>query len=375
MKNILVVFCVFSLAFQSLFGQNISTKEEIAKARESIYTNPDYSISVADRLLKTEQNANDKADIYLVKSIAYIAKRDLEKSLQYVTKAQDLLKDINDDEIKTKVLVSIAMQYQQMQLFSKCLEILDMAEKQAYLLSDKSSLKFSLLGKIYALRGMTYKSQSNLSLALEKFSTASKFLEKIVPKELSESTLSVVHYNKGYCYLDLNQTNDAEAAFTKSAYFADKVHAKSLKAFALKGLADVYIVLKKHQEAITLLKQAELLSNGVGDLTLNQSIYQQLSDNYLALGNFQDYQIYNKLYNKTKFTKEQSELKSINNEIDNQVTAFQRSKTEMTITYNVFIMIAIGFGATIITLLVFFTRIKIKDNKAYQKKIKDLIQS
>jgi len=69
-------------------------------------------------------------------------------------------------------------------------------------------------------------------------------------------------------------------------------------------------------KAIELLKKSVNLSKKIGDLVLSEGIYKSFSDNYLALQDWNNYEVYNKLYIETKFAREQSELASLNKSID-----------------------------------------------------------
>ncbi len=375
MKKLICLFLLISSFSYSLSAQKLTKEDLITKAREAVYEDPDQSLAQTEQLLKKENTPDDMASLYLLKSIAYIAKRDYEESLKYVNKAQLLLKEIKDPAIKAKVLTSIAVQYQQMELFSKCFEILNEAEEITTVLPETSVVKYSVLGKIFALRGMVYKSQSNYDVSLEKFLTAAKYLQKIAPKEMSNNSLSVVYYNIGYCYFDLNNKAKSEEYFHKSSEYAEKANAKSLKDFALKGLADVYLISGKHQQAIQLLHQAEVSSKGIGDLMLNEGIYKGLADNYLAINNFEQYQVYNKLYYDTRFKKEQNELKSINREINNRVINNQKNKEALSSKFFYLNIIIISVGIFAMTIILYFLRKTWKSNQAYKKKINQLITS
>jgi len=345
-------------------AQKPDAEQMMSKARDAIYENPDYSISVSDSLLKTETDINIKAKLLLLKSNAYTSKRNYEKSLKNVLEAKALLTKINDPEMRVTILVSIAIQYQQMELFRKCLDILDESEKQAAALPDHSGKKYSNLGKIYALRGMVYKNQPNIELALEKFLIAVKNLEKIIPKERSENTLSVVYYNMGYCYIDLGRNKEAEQSFLKSGFYAEKLNARSLRAFALKGLAENYQREKKYTQSIELLINAEKLSEGIGDLLLSEGIYKLLADNYLAVNMFDKYLLYNDKYRKTHFLKEQNEFKSINSSIDTQNKENEKRLMMMKSKYRKidFVIVIIALFLIIFLILCIYKRKKINDD-------------
>src|SRR5690606_39228461 len=85
----------------------------------------------------------------------------------------------------------------------------------------------------------------------------------------------------------------------------------SLEAFALKGLAEVYTIEGKYEDAIEALHNGLELSKSVGDLVLNQGIYKGLSENYLALNEWDKYQAFQSKYLETQLKVKQSERNSV----------------------------------------------------------------
>jgi len=185
----------------------------------------------------------------------------------------------------------------------------------------------------------------------------------------------VVYYNIGYCYLNLSQLEKAHQAFLRSAEYARKNKAKSLEAFALKGMAEMYKQKKENETALQLLIKAEDLSKNTGDLILNEGIYKEMSDNYLALGKPDLYQNYSKKYFEMRFQREQNELSSINHSInDHNLETLKKSST-MKNRYNYLLAIIGGVSILIIALLLsLIFKIK-RQNLKYRKEIQKLIRS
>lgn len=338
-----------------------------------IYENPDESIAIVNKLLEGEKNTEKKINLYLVISSAYVSKRNFDTSLKYILKAKELLKDTNAAKVKINVLISIAAQYQQMELFSKSLETLDEAEQLIRSAPAGNMADFNL-GKIFAIRGMIYKSQSNPELALQKFLTSYRYFRENSQGKPSSANMSIVLYNIGYCYLDLNQNEEAEKNFLKAVEYSKKAAAKSLEAFSLKGLAEVYTVTGRNKEALTLLGNAENLSRNVGDLVLNEGIYKGMADNYLILNRAEEYRAYNQKYLKTRFEREQSELKSINTSIDNHTAEAEEQMKTLNSRYRALRIAAavIGLAAAAVLLIMVF-RIRRK-NRLLEDDIRKITQ-
>ncbi|MCT2561492.1 hypothetical protein [Chryseobacterium herbae] len=361
-------FCLF------VSGQKTSFDSLMKKARLEIYDNPDNAIRIGKNLITKEKDIHKQIGIYQLLSTASIAKRDFDQSLQYLLKAKETAEKTNDLKVRTSVLISAAIQYQQMELFSKSLETLNEADQFLAKLPDDLPEKHIETARSYAIRGMIYKSQSNPEIALEKFLISIQNFEKIKHKQTTYSNMSVVYYNIGYCYLNLNQLEKADQAFIQSAEYARKNKAKSLEAFALKGMAEMYKQKKENETALQLLVKAEDLSKNTGDLILNEGIYKEMSDNYLAMGKSGLYQNYSRKYFEMRFQREQNELSSINHAINEHNKETLKKSTEMKTRYYYFTGVIAGIGGLLIILLLYLIfRIR-KRNLQYKQKIHELIQ-
>jgi hypothetical protein len=102
---------------------------------------------------KKEKDPNKSVKIYLLLSTAGIAKRNFDESLQYILKARELVRKTNDPKINTSFLIAAAVQYQQMELFSKSLEALDEADEYLVKLPENSYLRNFETARSFALRG------------------------------------------------------------------------------------------------------------------------------------------------------------------------------------------------------------------------------
>ncbi|KFF13476.1 hypothetical protein IW15_06700 [Chryseobacterium soli] len=366
---------LFLMVLSPLSGQKISDDSLMQKARIEIYDNPDNAINICKTLFKKEKNINNQISILLLISTANIAKRDFDQSLQYIVKAKELALQTNDLKTQIKVLISAAVQYQQMELYSKSLETLNEVETYIAKLPDEAPEKHTESGRSYAIRGMIYKSQSNPEIALEKLLISIRHFEKVTAREGTYANISVVFYNIGYCYLKLNQLEKAHQAFLQSMDFAKKNKAKSLEAFALKGLAEVYKQKRENETALKLLVQAEELCKNTGDLTLNEGIYKEMAENYLALGQPAFYQKYNKKYFEMRFQRAQNELKSINHAINNHNRETLMKSRELTSHYRFLTAIIVGLSLLIIGVLLFFIVKVRKKNIKFQKHIQQIIRS
>ncbi len=365
-KSVFLSLFFFFLGLM-LFGQE-QTDAMKARARDAIYEQPDETIQLTLRILKTEKDPEQIAQLYMLMSNAYISKRNKDSSLYYILKAADLLHTDASPAIKLKLLNSVAVQYQQMELYDKALQTLDQASELITKLPENQEDKRFNSGFNSAVRGMIYRSQANPDLALKKFRDAAENFLQLKPSEKTDANISIIYYNIGYCFIDLDQYAEASAQFKISEKYAVQAKANSLEAYALKGLGESSLLLNNHQESIKALKKAETLAEPVGDLVLNEGIYQLLSSNYLAVKDFVEYEKYNAKLSEVRKNLEQSEIKSISRYLDTQNRDQARNNKELYKRY--YLKIAIAFlVAALIAISFFLAARKMQEKNARRKKI------
>ncbi|MEZ4853748.1 tetratricopeptide repeat protein [Flavobacterium sp.] len=339
-----------------------------------LYENPNKAITIAKNKISEEKNIDIQIKYYLYLAKAYTAKRDFDASFKTLLNAKAIVEKSSNIASKIDVLILIAIQYQQMELYNKCLETLDEVDAIcANLNTTFSNEKYSWLGKIYAIRGIIYKSSENYDIALEKFLKAIHNLKNAPQSIANTNNTSIVYYNMGYCFLLLHNNSEAEINFKKAINYAKKSKAVSLEAYALKGLGDNYFLQKEYNLALTNFENAKVKASKIGDVVLNEGIYKGLADSYLSIGNFNEYNVHNELYKKTQFEREQNELKSINSLLNNIDNTTQNSIKEMENRYTI-ITTSIAIITFLMSFFFIFKTLKInKLNKEKQKRIAAII--
>jgi len=311
--SILIFLIVFILSAPHLFSQNKKQIDSLIRITSlEIYKNPDNAIRVGNQIVKKaieDKNIDYTIKGYKLISDAYSAKRNYEKSLEYVIKANELLKFSKDELLKITIANKTAIQYHQLKIYDKSIQYLDQAEQLILNYPVKDSI-YTQLGKNYAVRGFIYKEKLNCEIAIFFFDKSISELKKANDKT-NNSALSIVKYNKGNCYLLISNIKLANVNFKEAIDHAKIVNAKSLQGFAMKGMAKVYTLNGDYLAAITTLNEAQSISADVNDLILNQEIYNGLSENYLAVNDWDNYKLYNAKYLVTQNLIKQSERKSI----------------------------------------------------------------
>lgn len=341
------------------------------RANSVIYEQPDESISIALKLLKGEKRVDEIAHLYMLISNAYIAKRNNDSSLIYILKAADLINKESLPTTKIKILNSVAVQYQQMELYDKALETLDQSLQLTEKLEANGKDRLFNAGFNFAVRGMIYRNQSNPDLALEKFKMAAVNFQKLTLDRKSAANLSIIYYNIGYCYIDLMQLQQASAYFQKSEEYAKTGEAKSLEAYALKGKGETLFLTQNYGASLQTLYEAEKMALPVGDLVLNEGLYKLIADNNLVLNDFEKFQNYNSKYLEIQKTLEQNDLKSLNRYLNTQNLEQQENHAKVAKEYRIYQWITI----VIALLLISFLSKKIIDQMKGNRRKKKLIET
>ena len=373
--RIIKLYFLFLLFWSVGFTAQKNNDSLKKRAYSVIYEQPDETISIAIKLLKGEKRIDEVAHLYMLISNAYIAKRNNDSSLIYILKAADLINKESLPTTKIKILNSVAVQYQQMELYDKALETLDQSLQLTEKLEPNDKDHLFNAGFNYAVRGMIYRNQSNPDLALEKFKMAADNFQKLTLNPNSAANLSIIYYNIGYCYIDLAQLQQASAYFQKSEDYAKKGEAKSLEAYALKGKGETLFLTQNYASSLEALYKSEKMALPVGDLVLNKGLYKLIADNNLVLNNFEKFQQYNSKYLEIQKTLEQNDLKSLNRYLNTQDLEQQETYAKVSKKYGIYQWITIIAALLMIAFLSKKIIDQMKANRRQKKLIETLTKS
>jgi tetratricopeptide (TPR) repeat protein len=363
-KNSNYIIFVYSLLLTNfLYSQNSKNCDNIVNvAGNEIYSNPDKVIKIGESIVNESGNNVDcKIKGYKLICDAYTSKRNYEKTLEYLNKANGMLRLSNNAMLKIAILNKQGIIYHQLKIYDKAMQYLDQAEQAIMEYPIKDSIHNDL-GKNFIVRGFIYKEEFNCEIAINFFDRGISELLKVKSKP-AYSVISIAKYNKGNCYILLSNNQLAIENFNQSYLAAKMLDAKSLQAFANKGIAQVYTLEGNYDGAIAKLNEALLLSNEVKDLVLNQEIYKGLSENYLATSQWEKFNIYHSKYQSIQKLIKESERKSISESLDLKKIEITKKLTEETSKINLYLL-TLFLG---LLLLVFFFSILIK------KKRKDIV--
>ncbi len=368
---ILFILLVSILIGQNAIAQKLDKFDKlINETRNEIYGNPDKVIKTGEYIIENSGNNIDiKIKANKLISDGYSSKRDYQKSLKYLLKAIDLLPQSTNELLKLSIETKAGIQYQQLKIFDKAIQYLDNAENMCLKYKDKDSTTL-FLGINYIVRGFIYKEKLNCEIAISFFDKGILELKK--GKNILEvaNAISIAKYNKGNCFILVGNYENAIESFNESIIYAKKIKANSLQAFAQKGLAQVKTIQGDYKQAIAILNEAHAISKDVNDLVLNQELFNELSENYLALNDWEKHQIFQKKYLETQYKIKNNERNSISNLIDEKENNFKLLEDRNFTNFWIYGIIFLALSILIIT--IFLNKkmnVKIKEYKQIIEKI------
>lgn len=357
------VLAMIFLFFTSITSAQKKLDSVLTVTANKIFDDPNKVILIGHDVFSNATQAKTKINALMLISNAYLSKRENSKSLEYALKTREYLPQISSKKTQINILNTIGMQHQQLRIYDKAIEYLDEALLLSKRIKNPDSLP-SVLGYNYTIRGFIYREQMSCDIALNYFDKAIFQFKKISARSTMTANLSTLTYNKGNCFLQISQIDSARVNFNKSIEYAQTVGANSLLAFAKKGLSEVFTAEGNYHQAIKELNEAENASKQVGDLILNQGIYKNLSDNYLAINNRDLYKESFKKYEDVQKQINEKEQGTINTSINNLIEE-NNSETEKKLS-NLKIVQWILIGGCIFIFLI-MGKFVLKNHREFRK--------
>ncbi len=348
-NTVFILFIVSVFLTNSVYSQkDKSCTEVINSVSNDIYTDPDKVIKIGESIVNESTNNIDcKIRGYKLICDAYSSKRNYVKALEYLTKANSLLRFTNNSLLKIVILNKTGILFHQLKVYDKAIQYLDQAEQSIMVYPIKDSIHTDL-GKNYIVRGFIYKEELNCDIAINFFNRGISEMLKEKSKP-AFSIISIAKYNKGNCYILMSKNKLAIQNFNESFIAAKTINAKSLQAFANKGIAQVYTLEGNYTGAITKLNEALLLSRDVEDLVLNQEIYKGLSENYLAISEWEKSRTYHSKYIHVQKLLKETERKSVSESLDLKLIESEIKLKDETTKFYYFLI-----GSFVLLLLIAF---------------------
>lgn len=296
------MFCMFfSFAQQNDLSQ---------KAQELVYSNPEESLKIANHLLKTSQNAEEKAVAYLLIAKSHLIKGNYEEVITNIFDENNLSETLS---IKTQIELNL--------LKSQILRLLYLDQQsQSYLQKVEKLVEEtpnsinvdSVLWLINLEKIKTDVERRNNSKALKlinesenkysDFLNSNKHLKRALYLTKAKSFNNLANYDSAGVYIE------------KSLNLLNKNGTKDLyqKAITYKELGALELQQKEFGKCEKSLLTAFNSAKSIGNLTLLMEVNRDLSISYLASGDNEKHKYYNDKYIALNTEVESNEQKAVN---------------------------------------------------------------
>jgi tetratricopeptide (TPR) repeat protein len=303
----------------------------LAEANAKVYVNPAETIAICDSLLAlTTLSSEIRIKVLLSIMTGYSSIRDHEKALEYGMIAEEFISDKISARSQLSIYHSIGSQYHALKMYNRAINYFDKAEILIRELPDPVDMALAS-GYNNLSRAFIYRDQMGCDVALVHFNKAIDDYMSI-RREVALKNLSVAYYNKGNCEFFLQMVDSAEQSYLEAIAVAEANEAMSLAAFAQKGLAILFTSKGEYQLSLEILEDALKNSEGVGDPLLNQAIFKAIADNHMALGNWEQFEIYSMKTGEIQsgiLKKQRSSIAAALDDLaENSAASIQSSKTK-----------------------------------------------
>ena len=352
-KAYLLFACLF---FWSGNG-NSQTRSQLDSLRTEAniiaYSNPELAIEKARELYALAKNdPSTQTAALLIAANGYAVLKNHDKVLEYAFKADSVAKKSKNYVDRIRVLGFIGGEYQRLKLSDKALNYLDEAYETSIAHPLPDSLEF-LQGNILFVKGLIQKDNLGCEYSLEYFEKAAEVFKRNTSNKTLNSSVAIALNKIGDCNFELKRFKEAKANYEEAIVYAQKIDATKNMAYGEVGLAKILSVEGDNRQAIDILRKALKSVENVNDIGINSDIYKELSDNYAAIGDTENYNKYMALYLAEQEKLLSEENKSLN-KVANDLTSENLKKREKQKSKYTYLILFFG----IVLLLVIFFIVK-----------------
>ncbi len=293
--NFFVTKYYFVLILSLLFFQNgfSQSKEKelllIQNVKDLMNSNTEQALNITNLLLeKSTITDAEKIKINFLAAKIYKMKGDYSNSLKFLFEEKKFNSSIDE---KDNLLIELEKIYvlRELGLNEEANDLINAIENNKNDLGSTNLKTFKeasiVLEKVkFLVRDQ--KPSKGIQLLQNQLQSSNNL------KEFPELALSYT-ITLGQLYLENKNSDKAKKYFEEALQLLNKKenYNNYEKAFALLGLSNVYFQAKNHEEANVLLKEAYTISIGLQNTYLQESIIKNLSINYLALNDIQNYKL------------------------------------------------------------------------------------
>ena len=296
---ILTIICITCCFVIPQIGIAQSQKEfakELEEANLNVYQDAAKAVALSTEVYQKAELLETKIYALITMVNGYTALNENGKSLQFASKTWELAKSSGNVQYKIWALGVLAEQYQLSHLNAISREYLDRAEN----LLESSDLSKEALavsrGNIYAIKGNGYKDEIDCEYAIKNYDLSIASYQTMPENSVSVNNLALVFLEKGNCLLDLNKLKQAKTNFKKAYSIAIQNELEEYKHWANIGLAKIASQEGNYVAAKDSVAQILNTIDTTQNPKTKTELYLLLKENFLALGDKSNYELYRKKY-------------------------------------------------------------------------------
>lgn len=308
-----LILLLLALVISNVVVAQTHLKQEtlLDESEELVYSNPNDALKVGLHLLKSATSNYDRAKLNLLIAQIYKVKGDYSNSLVFLFEADKNKNDLTP-KLAAEILVKKADLLRELYLDDQAKKYIVAAENQSLFIKnekDKAVVDaLILLEKVRMdMERQNFKEASknikNLSFGFENAVRNNPDLTLKYKILLGRISSGLGEYDKAKSYFD--------SAMTSLKHYNKKFNYAEIYIFS--GLATVYFHEKDHQKGIEVLLKALNSAKQLENVYLNATLNKQLSNNYLALNDKENYKLSNTAFLKLNAEIEKKEEETVNN--------------------------------------------------------------
>ena len=300
MRFFLIFLLYFCFGFvEESFAQSGNEQDALlVEAHELVYNNPIQAIKIGEHLLKNTDSNEKRSKAALLIATGYITQGDYNKALSYVFRAGNFASETRNRTLEIQILICKSEILRELMLEDQSKKYLTIAQSQLEAINDEQVPVISAqLAQAKAL--LLIQDQSNIRQLTKSLALLQKARTTYLKNENAAHSdlLAACDFSIGKTYRRLE--NDSAIFYFEKAltHFQSKSTRNTLQqGMTLQEIGKYYFFKKDFTKAVNYFRDAMQSAAIVRNLPLQRDVNRQWSLNYLAMGDRQQYNLYNRKF-------------------------------------------------------------------------------
>lgn len=293
---LLLIFSLLSLAINSQNGLQYKV-DSLERVLNTLDKSDDKQIvGVGEFIIENSSSDLQKYQVLGIIINTYAVKNQKQKSIHSLFKAKEIAERMDDPEKIVRVYGTIASLYASLDLTEKASQYIQLSREQIKRLPNGKT-KYNLNAFIYSETGTMYYNNREYKEANNNYKKSFEAYGELVKLDSSVQNSFYYRnavYNLGKSFLYIQQP-DSSLIYLNRSLEISSGQQSYLEYYIKTSLSEVYTFMGNHNRSIDTLKR--IINDKAFDVEeLRSEIYLDLAQNYKALGDMDNYSLYNESY-------------------------------------------------------------------------------